>query len=64
MDARQFADACRRTRDSMLSVYADPQGESAVSGQLAAAGLDDAQKAQVLVAVGAALSDAFRTFLD
>jgi hypothetical protein len=63
MGPKAFAEACKEERDTMLALYADTTGGSAVSEHLRAASLSDDQRKHVLAALNGALTDAFYTML-
>lgn len=63
MESKEFAQAVREERDSLLSSFANPSGGTVVAAHLLAAGLSPSQRREVLAAMDAVLTDAFYTLL-
>ena len=63
MLASEFANACKRERDSMWASYVDPAGTSVVSELIRNARLTDVQLERVKQALDCALTDAFYAML-
>ena len=63
MDARVFVEACKEDRDSMLDMYLDNKGRTAVSDKLREANLTSEQKRSVFAAIDLILTDSFYSLL-
>ena len=63
MQTRDFVEACKRERDSMLAVYTASTDTCLVARLLREAGLDAEQRDKVHTALATALTDSFYTLL-
>lgn len=63
MTTREFVEACKAERDTLLARYAEQGSGSTVSAHLDAADLSQKQRADVIAALDIALTDTFYTLL-
>ncbi len=63
MNARQFAELCRKEKDDLLREYLDPDGKALVSQKIRELEIDPDQEATIQALVDGILTDAFTTLL-